>query len=51
MDKLIRLTKERDRKRMVFMLKASDISLQELYLLTTYGRKVERLEPGDFEAN
>ena len=48
MDELKRLVDDRNRKHLAFIIKARDLSLAELYLLTTYGRKVERIEPADY---
>ena len=51
MEELKRLAQERNRKHLAFIIKARDLSLKELYLLTTYGRKVEQLEAGDMGVN
>jgi hypothetical protein len=51
MDELKRLVDDRNRKHMAFIIKARDLSLKELYLLTTYGRKVEQIEPDDIGCN
>jgi hypothetical protein len=51
MDELKKLAQERNRKHMAFIIKARDLSLKELYLMTTYGRKVEQLESGDMGVN
>ncbi len=51
MDELKRLVDDRNRKHLAFIIKARDLSLKELYLMTTYGRKVEQLEDGDMVVN
>ena len=51
MDELKRLVDDRNKKHMAFIIKARDLSLKELYLLTTYGRKVEQLEAVDMVVN
>ena len=51
MDELKRLVGDRNKKHLVFIIKARDLSLKELYLMTTYGRKVEQLEAVDMVVN
>ena len=41
MDELKRLADDRNKKHLAFIIKARDLSLKELYLMTTYGRKPE----------
>jgi uncharacterized protein YifE (UPF0438 family) len=51
MDELKRLVDNRNQKHLAFIIKARDLSLKELYLMTTYGRKIEQLEAGDMGVN